>query len=173
MNQPITANSLLGRGAIALSLSLVLLLLLLFVHGMLPPSGKKLGPLALGFFTTELSSYALFYTGGILAAFELFRRETRGDYHRLLVWGFVLYSVSQVIGALWCYYGWGNTFRWSTRHMASASIWLAYGAYLHLRYVPWWTEKKQTIFAASAACLAFVLTTGTYLAQGLAKWVAT
>lgn len=161
------------RTALALSLSLALLLLLLFVHGMLPPSNKNLSPLALGFFSTELPSYALFYTGGILASIELWRKESRGDYHQFLVWGFVLYSVSQVVGALWCYYGWGNTFRWSTRHMASASIWLAYGAYLHLRYVPWWTVKMRTVFSITAACLTFVLTTGTYLLQSLAKWVTT
>ncbi|MCU0664984.1 MAG: cytochrome c biogenesis protein [Myxococcota bacterium] len=157
--------------AIAVTFALVLLLALLFVHGMLPPSGKKLGPLALGFFVTELPSYALFYCGGIVAAFELWRGQTQGAFHRFLVWGFVLYSASQVMGALWCYYGWGNTFRWSARHMASASIWLAYAAYLHLRFVPWWTARRRAFFAVSAACLTFGLTTATYLLASLAKWV--
>lgn len=149
---------------------LLLVLALLSLHGMLPPS-RKLPPLAIGFFATELPSLALFYCGAILAGIELWRNDHTEAFHRFLVWGFVLYSASQVIGALWCYYGWGNTFRWSARHMASASIWLAYAAYLHLRFVPWWTARRRAWFALGATSLAFGQTTATYIYTHVIKQI--
>ncbi|HQL83891.1 MAG TPA: cytochrome c biogenesis protein CcsA, partial [Spirochaetota bacterium] len=79
------------------------------------------------------------------------------------VWGFVLYSVAQVTGAIWCYLGWGNTFQWGPRHMSSASLWLVYAAFLHLRFIPGWSGRRRAWFAVAASAAVLGLTWSSYL----------
>ncbi|HOO73603.1 MAG TPA: cytochrome c biogenesis protein CcsA [Spirochaetota bacterium] len=129
---------------------------LAYPRGMIPPTPKKVTFLANIFFFTEVTAHALFYSGALLAFKSLLVRKDTSSYHGYLVWGFVVFSIAQVSGALWCYLGWGNTFRWSSRHMMSAAIWLYYAAYLHLRFLSEWDAKKKAVFAAVGAAVVFV-----------------
>jgi len=138
---------------------------LAYAKGVIPPTPKKTTALAALFFLTENLGHALFYCGAVLAVVGAVRGKEENGYHPLLVWGFVLFSVSQVVGAAWCYVGWGNTFRWSPRHFTSAAIWLLWAAYLHLRFTPGWSARRKTVFVAAAAALTFAGTYGNYIRE--------
>jgi ABC-type transport system involved in cytochrome c biogenesis permease subunit len=138
---------------------------LAYAKGVIPPTPKKTTALAALFFLTENLGHALFYCGAVLASVGAVRGKEENWYHSLLVWGFVLFSVSQVVGAAWCYVGWGNTFRWSPRHFTSAAIWLLWAAYLHLRFTPGWSARRKVIFVAAAAVLTMAGSYGHYLRE--------
>jgi len=136
-----------------------------YAKGVVPPTPKKMNALAAAFFFTENTGHALFYCGAVLAVRSLVLRGAGDAGQSMLVWGFVAFSVSQVVGALWCYVGWGNTFRFSTRHFTSAAIWIAFAAYLHLRFTPGWGARRRAAFAAIAAVVTFVASYGNYLRE--------
>lgn len=124
--------------------------------GVIPPSPKSgiwLVPL---FFFCEILSHALFIAAAVSA--NLKRRQALSFplAHRLAVWGFVLYSVAQVSGAVWCYLGWSVPFQWGFRHLHSAAIWCFYANYIHLRFLPWWSDRRKAVYLAAGALLLVV-----------------
>ena len=108
---------------IALALGLFFSLFAIFyAKGMIPPTPKKTTIWALGFFFSESMAQAFFYSGAAYAVTALIKNKHSNIFHYFIIWGFIIYSISQVAGAIWCYMGWGNTFRWGMRHMISAGI---------------------------------------------------
>ncbi len=130
-----------------------------YAKGIIPPTPNKLTLWAIAYFLTAFFSHAAFYSGAIFAALLLAGRDRSETFHSFMVWGFVVYSVAQVVGAIWCYLGWGNTFQWGPGHMGSAAIWLIYAAYIHLRYVPGWNARRRAWFAIAAAVVVLAVTT--------------
>ena len=151
------------RGLILLPLLIFSAGAIFYARGIIPPTPNKLTPWATAFFITEVFAHALFYTGAMRAALFLAAEDSIDTFHNYLVWGFVLYSVAQVTGAIWCYLGWGNTFQWGPRHMSSASIWLIYAAFLHLRFIPGWSGRRRAWFAVAASAAVLGLTWSSYL----------
>lgn len=139
--------------------ALALAFLLFFPRGMIPPTPRKTTILAALFFLTEGAAYALFIAGAGLAGLQLAQRKATG-FHSFVVWGFVVFSASQIIGAMWSFQGWGVTFMWGPRHLSTAAIWVIYAAYLHLRFLPRWSEKKRALFALAAALLVILVSYG-------------
>lgn len=137
----------------------------LYAKGAIPPAPKKTTALAAAFFCAENAGHALFYCGAALSLRAALRREGDGAGATLIAWGFVAFSVAQVVGAVWCWFGWGSTFRFGTRHFSSAAIWIAFAAYLHLRFTPGWSERRRALFAVGAAAVTFVVTYGNYLRE--------
>lgn len=147
---------------------LVLLLLfcvfeLAYPRGIAPPSPKKVTPWALAFFASEVLAHACFYAGALYGVLALLGKPVQGGGHTYIIWGFILYSVAQIVGALWNFHGWGNTFSWSSRHMRSAGTWLMYAAYLHLSYVSRSSPRKRAWYALAAAMVVLWMTTSHYI----------
>lgn len=147
----------LARGSSHWGLGLVPALALLafsiaYAQGILPPEPRKITALATAFFISEGLAYAAFFAGAWWAALALLRPRSGqpAGFHAYLVWGLVAFSIAQVVGFVWCYLGWGNTFRFSPRHLFSAGVWLLYAAYLHLRYLPRWPLQRRAGFAVAA-----------------------
>ena len=134
-----------------------------YARGIIPPTPNKLTLWAIAFFVVELFAHACFYCGALYSAALLAGREKSEAFHNFMVWGFVLYSVAQVTGAVWCFLGWGNTFQWGPRHMSSAAIWLMYAAYLHLRYTNGWNGRRRAWYAIIVALIVLAATTSSYL----------
>ncbi len=134
-----------------------------YAKGIIPPTPNKMTPWLVAFFVPEVFAHAGFYCGAVFAALLLAGREPAETFHRFMVWGFVLYSVAQVTGAVWCYLGWGNTFQWGPRHMSSAALWLIFAAYLHLKYIPGWNVRRRAWFAIAAALAVLAVTSSNYL----------
>lgn len=119
----------------------------LWPQGVLPPFPKNqifLSPL---FFGAEVVGHACFVMGAWIALLYLAQKTESRVFHDLVLWGFVFYSISQVVGALWAYLGWGSPFHWADRHLGSAGVWCYYAAYLHLSFVAKWDLRGRARIA--------------------------
>lgn len=136
---------------------------LYYPHGIIPPTPQKISIWAAFFFLFEVPAHACFFAGGWLALRALMRLEGGNDFHPLLVWGFVFYSLAQFTGAVWCYQGWSVPFSWGARHLNSAAIWFTYAAYLHLRFLKGWDMRRKAWFAVAASLIVLCLSFASYL----------
>lgn len=99
------------------------------------------------FFLTEALSAAFFFSAGVLAfASLLFGLDSERVYSRFILWGFLVFTLCQIIGAVWAYIGWSYPFSWSSRHLTSTSIWCIYAALIHVHL----TKTRQGIRAVCA-----------------------
>lgn len=135
----------------------------IYPKGIIPPTPNKITIWADIFFVSESFGHACFYIGGWFAALAIVRKRKGVDYHSILLWGFVLFSISQVSGAMWAFMGWGSPFRWGARHFQSAVIWCYYAAYLHIRFLRGWSDMRKMVFAASGMIVVALCTFGSYL----------
>jgi len=129
------------------------LITMLSPKGILPPFPKNQTFLSPLFFGSEVFAHACFILGSWFAIFYLRKKEGCRIFNDLVIWGFVFFSVSQIVGALWAYLGWGSPFHWSDRHLGSAGLWCYYAAYLHLSFVARWDLRRR----AWVAILGFFL----------------
>ncbi len=134
-----------------------------YPKGIIPPTPNKLTIWAYTFFVAEAAGHSCFYLGGWFAALAVLRKKRTVDFHQLLIWGFVLFSISQVTGAVWAFLGWGSPFRWGTRHLQSAVIWCYYAAYLHIRFLRGWSDLRKSIYAVSGSIVVGFCSFGSYL----------
>lgn len=148
-----------------LLIPVVLLSIFAAVHpkGIIPPTPQKITIWAFCFFIFEVMAHALFYAGAIFAILQF--KKTDIGFEGCIIWGFVMYSIAQITGAVWSFIGWGNTFNWSSRHLASAAIWTLYAACLHLRFLPNWTQGKRAAFVIFSGIFVFIITSANYLRE--------
>jgi hypothetical protein len=100
------------------------------------PSLKSMVIVSPLFFLTEAASAALFLTAGMLALeTRLCGADTEKQTGRLIMWGFLMFTVCQILGAVWAFLGWSYPFSWSTRHLLSTSVWCLYAALLHAHLI--------------------------------------
>jgi len=107
------------------------------------PALKSQVFVAPAFFLSESMSIAFFIAAGALAlAALLFKQETEETFMKCILWGFVIFTICQILGAAWAFLGWSYPFSWSGRHLASASAWCLYAALLHSGYARIHTRTK-------------------------------
>lgn len=100
------------------------------------------------FFLTEALSFALLVVAGVLAFASLVSGPSSGvSYDRMILWGFLIFTLCQISGAVWAYRGWSYPFSWSPRHLTSASLWCLYAALVHARFI----EMRPRLKAMLAA----------------------
>ncbi len=124
--------------------------------GVIPPSPKSGSLLVPLFFACEIAAHALFISSAVLACRHRGQGSSFPLAHRLAAWGFVLFSGAQVSGAAWCYLGWSVPFQWGFRHLYSAAIWCFFANYIHLRFLPWWSDRRKAGYLAAGALLLVV-----------------
>jgi len=115
------------------------------------------------FFIAEAMAHACFVLGGWLAFLCMVKRIEMPIFNKMIIWGFVLYSLAQIIGAIWAFWGWGSAFHWSERHLQSASLWCFYSAYLHLHFSSKWNLKGKLRFAVIGPIIIIVLSYAYYI----------
>jgi hypothetical protein len=126
---------------------------LIYPKGIFPPSPKVKTFFSPLFFFFEVFAHACFILGAWFAFWYLRGKENARIFHSFVIWGFILYSIAQVVGAVWSYLGWATLFNWSDRHMQSATVWCFYAAYMHLRFLPAWDMKKKALFSLAGFLL--------------------
>jgi len=136
----------------------------LYAKGMIPPTPKKTAVWSFLFFMSESMAHALFYAGALYGFLSIIGKDQVNGFYSWIVWGFIAYTIAQVIGAVWCFVGWGNTFNWSARHLGSATIWTFYAGSLHLKFIPGW-GKRSAAFALAGAVLVFIMSYSSYLRE--------
>ncbi len=133
---------------------------LVYPKGIFPPSPLTGTLFAFLFFLFEVPAHACFAAGAWFAYLYLRRREPQGIFDSFILWGFLLYSVAQVVGAIWSYLGWAHLYMWNNRHMQSAAVWCCYAAYLHLRFMPAWDTRRKSWYAVAGFVLVLVFSYG-------------
>jgi hypothetical protein len=119
------------------------------------------------FFFFEVLAIALFLAGGWFAWRLLRRRDEDSLFNHLAIWGFIFYSLAQVIGAVWSYLGWGGPFHWGERHLQSAAIWCLYCGYLHTHFDRSFDVRKKARWALSGALVVLLVAYGLQVAAHL------
>lgn len=108
------------------------------------------------FFLTETFSVALFMLAVVLAGAHLAPGRTPPTYMPFMVWGFIAFTICQIVGGIWAYVGWSSPFSWSDRHLASAAVWCLAAAVLH-------ADTAGIQPRTKAACTALLIVPVAYL----------
>ncbi len=121
---------------------------------------------------TSFFAYALFSLAAAAGAISLYRmRKDRqispgllSDItYRATLWGFVFFSMSMVLGAIWAYLAWGAYWLWESKSTASLLLWFYFAGILHTRFAKGWRGWP----AALLAVIGFGLVLFTYLGVGI------
>jgi len=121
---------------------------------------------------TSFFAYALFTLAAAAGVLWLWqnRRDQQaapallGDViYRATLWGFVFFSLSMVLGAIWGYLAWGSYWRWEAKSAASLLLWFFFAGVLHSRYSRAWRGRP----AAVLAVIGFGVVLFTYLGVGI------
>lgn len=151
-------------------LSLALILLLLagsaaspIMDGPLPPVLKTIWfelHVILSFI-----AYALFAVAAVLGILYLVQQEEASEpvQYRLILPGYVLFSVAMIFGGIWAHLAWGSYWLWTPKELWTTIVWLWYSLYLHARLVRGWTGRP----VAWMAIIGFLIVMFTYAGVGL------
>jgi len=121
-----------------------------------PPSPMTATIFSPLFFVFEVAAHAMFILGGWFALLYLDRKTDNPLFNNLVIWGFIIYSIAQIVGGVWSYLSKATPFYWSDRHLQSAAIWCLYCAYLHLQFSSKWNQRGKAWFAICGFMLMFM-----------------
>jgi hypothetical protein len=136
---------------------------LIFPTVVVPPDPKHNVFLSTLFFWIESMAHACFFVAGWFGLLFLLKRTEDPFFDSFAVWGFVLYSIAQIAGAVWCYLGWAAPFNWSEKHLLSAALWCFYCAYLHLNFSTRWNVREKSWFAFTGLWVTFAIAYNYYI----------
>lgn len=128
-----------------------------YPKGIIPPAANKTGIYPFLFLFFENCAYALFGLSGILTIASFNNEGFAKTVRRLVVLGFVSFSVAQVVGAMWSFLGWGHPFMWGPRHLSSAAVWLIYAALIHIRFLSSFTISERWLTMASGLFATYIV----------------
>jgi len=118
------------------------------------------------FLVASVAGKACFYAAGAAAVMFLSHEQetqdqdrTRPLFGRLIVWGFVVFTLSLFLAETWSYLGWASPVIWNNATMTSTmAVWFYYGAFLHLYLLRSWPARRRAWFAAAGVPLLVVFT---------------
>lgn len=118
------------------------------------------------FLVVSVAGKACFYAAGVAAVMFLLRVQealeqdrARPLFGRLMVWGFVVFTLSLFLAETWSYLGWASPVIWNNATMTSTmAVWFYYGAYLHLYLLRSWSARRRAWFAVLGLPLLVVFT---------------
>lgn len=151
------------KGHDLIAQSMILLTALLALAGALFPNDCYLPfprsntILAHLFLPMSVLGKALFYAAGAQALMFLSGygaqeklEKAKPVFNRLMVWGFVVFTLSLFLAEAWSYLGWSSPVIWNNATMTSTmAVWFYYGCYLHLYLLRVWSLRRRAWFAAA------------------------
>lgn len=110
-------------------------------------------------------AYALFGIGAIFGILRLTRKAEAAEscQYRILLLGYVLFSVAMIFGGIWAFYAWGTYWLWTPKELWTTIVWFWYSLYLHARLVRGWSGPR----VAWIGIIGFVIVLFTYAGVGL------
>jgi ABC-type transport system involved in cytochrome c biogenesis, permease component len=133
------SRSTLAGGPVASIAALLLLAVVILLGGQfgevspLMPALKS--PWLAAHVLTAAAAYASFALAAGLAVMQLNQSSTgiqEGNIYRIVYAGFVLLSLSIVLGAVWAEQAWGSYWSWDPKEVWALVTWIIYAVYLHL-----------------------------------------
>lgn len=120
---------------------------------------------------TATIAYASFALGAGLAVIHL---RQKGENHqeeriyRIVGAGFVMLSLSIVLGAIWAEQAWGSYWSWDPKEDWALITWIIYALYLHLhRKMSWKGEKASWMVIGGFILVLFTFFGVNYLFSGM------
>ena len=118
------------------------------------------------FLVASVAGKACFYAAGVAAVMFLRHDQETQDqdrgrplFGRLMVWGFVVFTLSLFLAETWSYLGWASPVIWNNATMTSTmAVWFYYGAFLHLYLLRSWSPRRRAWFALAGVPLLVVFT---------------
>jgi hypothetical protein len=136
---------------------------LFFPRGIIPPNPKLLTIYSSFFLLSETLAHACFILGAWFAFLYFRNPDGNRIFSAFIIWGFIFYSIDQIVGAYWAYLGWSTPIHWSPRHLQSASLWVFYTAALHWRYLGSGNLKQEAGLAIIGFFLLIVFSYGGWM----------
>ncbi len=63
--------------------------------------------------------------------------------YRVIIFGFLLFAVGIITGAIWANYAWGTYWSWDPKETWSLITWIIYAILLHARFTGKWTGRTM------------------------------
>ncbi|MCB2190071.1 MAG: cytochrome c biogenesis protein [Deltaproteobacteria bacterium] len=155
----------LGRGLVVVTATLALIAAL-FPKDFYLPFPRSNTIVAHIFLPMSAIGKACFYAAGTAAVMYLshWKETTELDrgrplFGRLIVWGFVIFTLSLFLAEIWSYLGWASPVIWNNATMTSTmAVWFYYGCFLHLYLLRAWSARRRAWFAVAGVPLLIVFT---------------
>jgi len=120
---------------------------------------------------TAAAAYASFALAAGLAVMQLIKTDINNqeeNIYRITAVGFVLLSLSIVLGAIWAEQAWGSYWSWDPKEVWALVTWIIYAIYLHLHNRRELRGRKANIMViAGFALVLFTFFGVNYLLSGL------
>ncbi len=107
---------------------------------------------------TSFFSYALFTVAATSGAMYLIKygreelsrlRTFQEIIYRSTLWGFIFFSLSMTLGAIWAYLAWGRYWLWEAKTISSMLLWLYFAGLIHTRFLKEWRGRKVAVMAVA------------------------
>lgn len=180
-------------------LMLIIAILLVSVHVLMPDQHGTVGPLMpalkspwlAGHVLTAAMAYSLFALGAALAVVQLTKKPPQGsvsrpkilfdkgqtpvdcNVYRTVAAGFVMLSISIVLGGIWAEQVWGTYWSWDPKETWALITWIIYAIYLHIyRKKKWKGNNANLMVVAGFFLVLFTFFGVNYLLSGLHSYAA-
>jgi len=110
---------------------------------------------------TAVVAYSAFALAAGLALLEIRKSdlpENNDWVYKIVVFGFVMLTLTIVIGAIWAEQAWGTYWSWDPKETWALITWIIYALYLHLYRRKSWEKRNLNILAV----VGFILVLFTY-----------
>ncbi len=119
---------------------------------------------------TAVIAYSAFTLGAALAAVQLVKKENNEDInvYRAAGGGFVMLSISIVLGGIWAEQAWGTYWSWDPKETWALVTWIIYAIYLHVYRSKGWKGSNANLMVVAGFILVLFTFFGVnYLLSGL------
>ncbi|MBI5640797.1 MAG: cytochrome c biogenesis protein CcsA [Nitrospirae bacterium] len=109
-------------------------------------------------------SYGFFGISACIGLFYLIKGEAEQEVnqYRAAIHGWIMLSLSLVIGSIWFFVSYGTYWLWTSKELWTTLTWIYYGLYLHARLMKGLRGRP----AAALGCLGFAIALFTYFGVG-------
>lgn len=120
---------------------------------------------------TAAAAYASFALAAGLAVMQLIKTDKsilEENIYRIVAAGFILLSLSIVLGAIWAEQAWGSYWSWDPKEVWALITWIIYAVYLHLHRKKEWRDKNANVLVIAGFILVLFTFFGVnYLLPGM------
>jgi len=164
-----------GGGAVMIIAAALILSVIIIMKGQFGEVSPLMPALKSPWLTVHVLTAALAYAGFALAAglavMQLVKADGRNQeesIYKIVAAGFVLLSLSIVLGAIWAEQAWGSYWSWDPKEVWALVTWIIYAIYLHLHNRRELLGKKANIIVIGGFVLVLFTFFGVnYLLSGL------
>lgn len=166
-------NSTVGAAVMLINVLLMMSIMILMPQqiGQAAPLMPALkSPWLISHVLTAIAAYSAFalVSGLALVKLKANNPSDDNDIYKITSWGFVMLTLSIVLGAIWAEQVWGSYWTWDPKETWALITWIIYAIYLHLhRQRGWRGNKTRILLIAGFIMVLFTFFGVNFLLPGL------